>query len=76
MWQALKAHDLQRDPRFALHSGSYEPDDWHGDAKLAGLAEELRDDRINGEGEPVARIPARRPRGLDRSGSTRSATGW
>ena len=25
MWQALKARDLQRDPRFALHSGSEEP---------------------------------------------------
>ena len=42
MWQALKARDLQRDPRFALHSGSDEPDDWDGDAKLAGVAEELR----------------------------------
>jgi hypothetical protein len=40
MWQALKARDLQRDPRFALHSGSNEPDDWDGDAKLAGFAEE------------------------------------
>ena len=26
MWKALKARDLQRDPRFALHSGSGEPD--------------------------------------------------
>ena len=25
MWQALKALDLQRDPRFALHSGSEDP---------------------------------------------------
>jgi len=41
MWGALKARDLQRDPRFALHSGSDEPDDWNGDAKLAGLAHEL-----------------------------------
>ena len=41
MWQAQKARDLQRDPRFALHSGSDEPDDWHGDAKLAGVVEEL-----------------------------------
>ena len=43
MWQARKAHDLQRDPRFALHSGSDEPDDWAGDAKLAGVAEEVTD---------------------------------
>jgi general stress protein 26 len=43
MWQARKAHDLQRDPRFALHSGSDEPSDWKGDAKLAGVAEEITD---------------------------------
>jgi Pyridoxamine 5'-phosphate oxidase len=41
MPNALKARDLQRDPRFALHSGSDEPDDWTGDAKVAGLAEEV-----------------------------------
>jgi hypothetical protein len=43
MWQALKARDLQRDPRFALHSGSDEPDEWGGDAKLAGTVEEITD---------------------------------
>src|ERR671914_38732 len=43
MWKARKAHDLQRDPRFALHSGSDEPDEWKGDAKLAGIAEEITD---------------------------------
>ena len=59
MWQALKARDLQRDPRFALHSGSEEPADWSGDAKLAGVAEEITDPErvraINGEarGGPV-----------------------
>ena len=41
MWQALKARDLQRDPRFALHSGSDEPEAWGGDAKLAGVVEEI-----------------------------------
>jgi len=41
MLDALKARDLRRDPRFALHSGSDEPDDWSGDAKLAGIAEEV-----------------------------------
>jgi len=40
MSDALKARDLQRDPRFALHSGSDDPDEWLGDAKLAGVAEE------------------------------------
>jgi len=53
MWQALKARDLQRDPRFALHSGSDDPPEWSGDAKLAGIAEEITDPElvsaINGE---------------------------
>jgi Pyridoxamine 5'-phosphate oxidase len=40
MWRALKALDLQRDPRFALHSGSASPPDWAADAKVAGRAEE------------------------------------
>jgi hypothetical protein len=57
MWQARKARDLQRDPRFALHSGSDEPQDWTGDAKLAGVAEEIIDpDRVkdaqSGEAPP------------------------
>ena len=41
MRDALKARDLQRDPRFALHSASEDPDVWVGDAKLAGTAEEV-----------------------------------
>jgi Pyridoxamine 5'-phosphate oxidase len=41
MKDALKARDLQRDPHFALHSGSDEPDVWTGDAKLAGVVEEV-----------------------------------
>lgn len=53
MWQALKARDLQRDPRFALHSGSFDPSEWRGDAKLAGVVEEVTDpalvSEINGE---------------------------
>jgi pyridoxamine 5'-phosphate oxidase-like protein len=43
MWQAVKALDLRRDPRFALHSGSDDPEEWKGDAKVAGLAEEVTD---------------------------------
>jgi Pyridoxamine 5'-phosphate oxidase len=37
---ALKALDLKRDPRFALHCGTGEDpgEDWPGDAKLAGVA--------------------------------------
>jgi hypothetical protein len=56
MWHARKAHDLQRDPRFALHSGSADPPDWEGDAKLAGIAEEITDPvrvkEIHGEKAP------------------------
>ena len=40
MLHARKARDLQRDPRFALHSGSDDPTSWSGDAKLAGVVEE------------------------------------
>lgn len=45
MANALKAKDLQRDPRFALHSGSDDPSqDWEGDAKVAGVAREVPTD--------------------------------
>jgi hypothetical protein len=43
MWEAVKALDLRRDPRYALHSGSDDPKEWKGDAKVAGLAEEVTD---------------------------------
>jgi pyridoxamine 5'-phosphate oxidase-like protein len=36
MWHSVKALDLLRDPRFALHSGPGEPPEWDGDAKVAG----------------------------------------
>jgi hypothetical protein len=53
MWEARKARDLRRDPRYALHSGSDDPSEWSGDAKLAGVAEEIVDlermKEINGE---------------------------
>jgi hypothetical protein len=38
MWRSVKALDLLRDPRFALHSGSDDPPDWAGDTKVAGVA--------------------------------------
>jgi hypothetical protein len=42
MARALKARDLQRDPRVAIHSATFDPDkDWPGEAKLAGVAEEI-----------------------------------
>jgi hypothetical protein len=43
MPDSRKSADLARDPRFALHSGSIDPPDWRGDAKLAGVAEEVTD---------------------------------
>ena len=43
MSNARKALDLRRDSRFALHSGSIDPPDWDGDAKVSGLAEEVTD---------------------------------
>ena len=56
MWRSLKALDLRRDPRFALHSGSAAPPNWTGDAKVAGRVEEVTDPElitaINGEGAP------------------------
>lgn len=41
MPNARKALDLRRDPRFALHSGSVDPPEWEGDAKITGWAEEV-----------------------------------
>jgi hypothetical protein len=38
-----KGADLDRDPRFALHSGSIDPPGWEGDAKVAGVAEDVAD---------------------------------
>jgi len=37
----LSMYTLQRDPRYALHSHSEDPDVWTGDAKVAGVAEEV-----------------------------------
>jgi hypothetical protein len=40
---SLKALDLRRDPRLALHSASLDPNMSEGDAKVAGRAEEVTD---------------------------------
>ena len=54
MWKAVKALDLQRDPRFAIHSATVDPEapDW-SEAKIAGTAHEIVDTdevkRRNGE---------------------------
>ncbi len=53
MWGARKARDLERDSRFALHTGSDDPPAWRGDAKVSGRMVEIVDaDRVremNGE---------------------------
>ena len=38
---SVKFADLRRDPRFALHSGSDEPDSFSADAKVSGRATEV-----------------------------------
>jgi hypothetical protein len=57
MPRSLKALDLLRDSRFALHSGTADPPDWEADAKIAGVAEEETDDErkeaiVTGETPP------------------------
>jgi hypothetical protein len=44
MWEAVKARDLQRDGRFALHANPGDGTMAGGDAKLSGVAVELDDD--------------------------------
>jgi hypothetical protein len=45
MGGALRAADLRRDPRVALHSSTVDPDEdparWPGDAKVSGTASEV-----------------------------------
>lgn len=41
-----KLIDLMRDPRFALHSATSDPDGWPGDAKVAGRAIEVADPAV------------------------------
>jgi Pyridoxamine 5'-phosphate oxidase len=58
MWQAVKALDLKRDPRFALHSASDGSPDWKADAKVAGRVDLIEEaDRIaavlGGSGQPA-----------------------
>ena len=44
MWGAMKARDLQRDPRIALHSATADAELTLGDAKISGRAVEIIDD--------------------------------
>jgi hypothetical protein len=66
MWRSMKALDLQRDPRFALHSSSVDPPEdqlkWAGDAKISGRVEEITDPKrieaINKPGEAAPPEPS------------------
>ncbi len=60
MPNAVKATDLQRDPRFALHSGSDDPPGWKGDAKVSGRAVEVQDRRA---AEALVRAQGNDPEG-------------
>ena len=55
---SVKFTDLRRDPRFALHSGSPEPDDFAADAKLSGRATAVIDDDERRRYADAAGIPA------------------
>jgi hypothetical protein len=82
MWRSLKALDLRRDPRFALHSGSANPPKWTGDAKLAGRVEEVTDPEriaaINAEGAPPGHTHLFRADIVERAHllTGRSPTSW
>jgi Pyridoxamine 5'-phosphate oxidase len=47
MPESMKLKDLQRDPRYVLHTSSEDPGEnginWSGDAKISGCAEEVTD---------------------------------
>ena len=46
MHGSRKAHDLQRDPRCALHAASIDKEVKDGDARISGLAIEVDDDDV------------------------------
>ena len=57
MPDSLKGADLRRDPRFALHSPTFQPgegkeSEWPGEAKIAGLALPAGPITADGENEP------------------------
>jgi Pyridoxamine 5'-phosphate oxidase len=60
MWRAVKALDLRRDPRFAIHSGSADTPEWEGDAKVAGRVQEVEEPKrkaaLAGSDSPPGRM--------------------
>ena len=57
MPRAVKAADLARDPRLAVHSGSDDPPAWKGDAKVAGRAVEVEGERLASLYAPLGEDP-------------------
>jgi hypothetical protein len=55
---SVKFTDLRRDPRFALHSGSSEPDAFEADPKLSGRATAVTDDEERRHYAAAAGVPA------------------
>jgi hypothetical protein len=54
---SVKFTDLRRDPRFALHSGSSEPDAFDADAKINGRATPVIDSDERGAYAAAAGVP-------------------
>jgi hypothetical protein len=54
---SVKFTDLRRDPRFALHSGSADPESFAADAKLSGRATQVIDDEERAGYAAAAGIP-------------------
>ena len=76
---AVKARDLQRDPRFALHSATVDPPEedptaWPGEAKLAGVVVETG----TGEGAHAWRLDVREVvlTRIDAEGRALEITSW
>jgi hypothetical protein len=55
---SVKFTDLRRDPRFALHSGSSEPDAFEADAKLSGRATAVTDSEERRRYAEAAGVPS------------------
>ena len=70
---SVKFNDLRRDPRFALHSGSAEPDAFSGDAKLSGRAVQVTGDA---ERRRSRRTPGSRWSTWTSSSSASSSSRW
>jgi hypothetical protein len=59
---SVKFADLRRDPRFALHSGSDEPDVWTADAKISGRAAAVTEPAERAAFAEAAGLPPGQPR--------------